>query len=194
MTLAASHAAASASFAASTASNPSATLVARGARGSVSGLSADAPSLGGGSGGRCCAVVPQRPFRDAGPFRGRRSRATMAHLRGPGERGALDDDVAEMRCVAARDEPTRCRHALRRGGRVRRCAFLPRGALRRVHDGGRHRRGRRRACARVSDHRRRSPTRIFVGAGDDDPWGADLGWDDDDDEGRHGDEETRAED
>ena len=39
-----------------------------------------------------------------------------------------------------------------------------------------------------------SPTRIFVGASNDDPWGADLGWDDDDDEGGHGDEETRAED
>ena len=106
-----------------------------------------------------------------------------------------DDDVAEMRCVAARDEnllavAMRCgavdasdaaRFCLE--GRCDACVMED------VTDEGDGELVR--ACQTTVGE---SPTRIFVGAGDDDPWGADLGWDDDDDEGGHGDEETRAED
>ena len=199
MTLAASHAAASASFAASTASNPSAS--AQRARGAPMGRSRNCRRMRHRS-AEALAVVAAPLSRNARfPRRGAVSRATLEGddieltFVVPANAEPLDDDVAEMRCVAARDESLlavamRCgavdasdaaRFCLE--GRCDACMMED------VTDEGDGELVR--ACQTTVGE---SPTRIFVGAGDDDPWGADLGWDDDDDEGGHGDEETRAED
>jgi hypothetical protein len=197
MTLAASRAVASTPFAASTASNPSAR--AHRARG--------APVA------RCrnCRRMRHRPaealavvaasFRNArfprpGAVSGATREGDDVELTFviPASADPLDDDVAEMTCVAAHDE-TLLAVAMRCGavdasdaarfcleGRCDACMMED------VTDEGDGEPVR--ACQTTVGE---SPARIFVGAGDDAPWGADLGWDDDDDDG-HEDGETGPED
>ena len=199
MTLAASLAVASAPFAASTVSNPSARAHrARGARSRncrrMRRRSAPA------------AAVVAASFRNARFRPGAVSRATREGddveltFVIPASADPLDDDVAEMTCVAARDE-TLLAVAMRCGavdasdaarfcleGRCDACVMED------VTDEGDGELVR--ACQTTVGE---SPARIFVGAGDNAPWGADLGWDDDDDDDDdhddgHEDEETGAED
>ena len=187
MTIAASRAVASAPFAAATASNPSArSHRARGARPVARSRNCrrmrhrSAPA----------AAVVAASFRNARFRPGAVSRATLEGddveltFVVPASADPLDDDVAEMTCVAARDE-TLLAVAMRCGavdasdaarfcleGRCDACMMED------VTDEGDGELVR--ACQTTVGE---SPARIFVGAGEDAPWGANLGWDDDDDEG-----------
>lgn len=136
------------------------------------------------------AAVVAASFRNARFRPGAVSRATLEGddveltFVVPASADPLDDDVAEMTCVAARDE-TLLAVAMRCGavdasdaarfcleGRCDACMMED------VTDEGDGELVR--ACQTTVGE---SPARIFVGAVEDAPWGADLGWDDGDDEG-----------